>query len=233
MADEKTNEIETEKNKPVKSKEKKEDGIPLVLMIGGALGGVVMIIVSVIIGTIIANKLFPPQIGTAVVEEEHTTTDGKGHHKKLEPFPEDNEIEGTISLLEDSDWLTFDSCKIQTNVKSPAGMIGIIDVAVSYKPHYVEELTIKGFLQEPGVDGHGNPTSGGANKESTLYKKLKLNVSSALLGFIGSHTADELQNMQSNGTLSDSLKVNLKQPFKDIGLIVGKVDITSFIIARM
>lgn len=237
MADEKPEvEIDAKEAKSTKKekKPKKEGGIPILIMAGGALGGVIMIIVSVIIGTVIANKLFPPVVPAVTGEEQVASEDAGQHTKKLKPFPEDGEDMGEgISLLEDSEWLTFDSNKTQTNLKSPAGMIGIIDIAATYKPYYVEELTEKGFLEEPGTDSHGNPTPAGANKESGLYKKLKLNVTSALIDFISSHTAEELQNLQSSGKLSDSLKTKLKNPFKDIGLIVGKVDITQFIIATM
>jgi hypothetical protein len=54
-----------------------------------------------------------------------------------------------------------------------------------------------------------------------------------LIDFISKHSSSELQNLQSNGSLGDSLKVSLKKSFKDIGLVVGKVDVTYFMIARM
>ena len=241
MADEKVNEnVGDEKEAPAKKEKKqkpptKEGAIPMVLMIGGAFGGVVMIIVSVIIGTVIANKLFPPvSFPVAAVEEHHEENQHEDEHgkAKLKSFPEED-MEDDISLLQDGDWLTIDDCKAQTNVKGNASMMGIITIAAMYKPHYVEELSHKGFLTEAGKDGHGNPTPPGVNKESELYKRLKLNIKTALTSYISKHTADELQDMQSHGELADSLKGTLKKSFRDIGLIVGRVDITEFLVAKM
>ena len=238
MADEKINE-EAENESPIKKEKKqktprKEGEIPMLFMIGGALGVVVMIIVSVIIGTVIANKLFPP-VGFSVAsveghgDGEHEDEDGK---VKLKPFVEED-IEDTISLLQDEKWLTIDNCKAQTNVKGSASTLGIITIAAIYKPYYTEELSNRGFLTEGGKDGHGNPLPPGVNKESELYKKLQVNIKSALTSFISKHTAEELQDLQSNGDLPDSLKSALKNPFKDIGLVLGKVDITDFMVTKI
>ncbi|MCL2040399.1 MAG: hypothetical protein FWG85_08250 [Bacteroidetes bacterium] len=240
MADKNINEMEDENNEqssPPKNKKTKSEGsIPLILMIGGALGGVIMIIVSVIIGTVIANKLFPPVAPVMMPADEHhdTANDEKHPKDKLNTFPDDYEIDESISLLEDGEWLTFDSCKSQTNVKNNPNKLCIIDVAAIYKPHYVDLLTDKGFLtKSEGKDLHGNPIPPGVNKTSELYKKLQRNVTSALISFIGTHTEEELLYLKGNGQLSDSLKVALKEPFKDIGLIVGKVDVTYFIISKI
>jgi len=235
MAVEKINE-EVESNVAESTKKKKKEkslqkkgAISILLMVGGALGVVIMIIASVIIGTVLANKLFPPQTGMIVVTDDEDTD--KKHLKKLKPFPTDDEdFEDTISLLQDDEWLTFDDCKSQTNVRGST-TICVIDIAVTYKPYYVEELKAKGFLTKPGKDSHGNPTLAGVNKNHDLFIKLKRNVKTSLLDFISKHTASELQGMQSSGTLSDSLKMYLKNSFKDIGLVIGKVDVTYFIIS--
>ena len=239
MADEKINNEEEHKNEPSSKKEKKtkpEGSIPLALMIGGALGGVVMIIVSVIIGTIIANKLFPPILPVGVVAEEHhaETKEEEEHKEKLKAFPDDLGIEDSISLLEDGDWLTFDSCKSSTNIKNSPNKLCVIDIAAIYKPYYVDVLTEKGFLKKgEGKDVHGNPIPAGVDKNSDLYKKLQRNVTSALISFISTHTEEELLHLRSNSELSDSLKIALKASFKDIGLIIGKVDVTYFLVTKM
>ena len=232
MANENKNEeIESENTESTKKSKKqkapkKEVAIPIPLMIGGALGVVIMIIASVIIGTVLANKLFPPHSGTIIVAEEDEEINEKKQTKKHKPFPEEDEdFENAISLLQDGEWLTLEDNKAQTNVKGST-TICVIDIAVTYKAHYVEELKNKGFLVETGKD---SPPS--ANKDNELYVKLKRNVKTSLLDFISKHTASELQDMQSSGKLSENLKVHLKNSFRDIGLVIGKVEITYFIIS--
>jgi flagellar basal body-associated protein FliL len=224
---------ESKKKKQKPSKEKKEGEIPLVLMIGGALGGVIIIIVSVIIGTIVANKMFPPQIGPIAEGENTEKVAEEGEHKeKLPAFPTDEKYDDALSLLEEDDWLNFNSERIQTNV-SGGGKICILNIAIYYKPFWVKTLTEKGFLRPESEGGHGAMIPGGADTTNALYVKLKQSVSSKLLEFIGSHSEIDLQSMQSEAKLAETLKEYLKPTFKDTGLLVGKVEVTYFMLARM
>lgn len=222
------------KTKPAKSADKGQ--LPLLLMIGGALGGVIMIIVSVVIGTVIAQKLFPPQMGAPVETEEHAEAEGEHGHavEKLAPVPdgEDMSEEGAPSnLLADAGTLTFKSGKLASNTKGSANTVCLLEFVAEYKPYYVEQLTAKGFLTEAGVDAHGNPAPPGVDTTNELYQKLKLSVASEMMLFFNSKTSTEIHNMQSIGVLSDTLKNVLKKPFKETGLQIGRVSISGFNIA--
>jgi len=222
---------QNEKKSKKEKTSKNEESIPLMLMIGGAVGGVVLIIVSVIIGTIIANKLFPPIPPVIVTASEQTENQNSN---KLKPFPADDSIEASIPLLEDGQWYVFDSCRMQTNVKNNPNRLCIIIIAATYKPHYVELLTQKGFLiPEKGKDNNGKPLPPSINKTSDHYKELERNIRSAMLDFIAQHTEEELLTLRGNGQLNDELKIVLKKPFEDNGLFLKKVDIIDIFITKI
>jgi hypothetical protein len=146
-------------------------------------------------------------------------------------FRSDDKYDDALSLLEEDDWLYFNSERIQTNV-SDGNKICILNIAISYKPFWIKALTEKGFLRPESEGSHG-PIPGGADTTNPLYVKLKQSVSSKLLEFIGSHSEIDLQSMQSEAKLTETLKEYLKPTFKDIGLLVGKVEVTYFMLARM
>ncbi|MDR0927907.1 MAG: hypothetical protein LBO69_09135 [Ignavibacteria bacterium] len=233
--------------KEKKTKEPNEDGKPSTILIaGGAAGLMILIIISVIVGSVIAQKMFPIEASAVVATEETEHAEGDEHSaKKLPPMPDGEEGgEDVISMLADDSWLSFSSDKIQTNPSDNARAVCILNVAVTYKPYYVDQLTARGFLipaPAAGGGGHGEAPAHEegakvpmiADTNNSIYKSLRQSVASTLGGFLGSHTQASLQAMQSSNTLTDTLKSVLKTPFRNTGLIVGKVEITNFMIAPM
>jgi hypothetical protein len=202
--DEVAEEIEPSPKKAPKPAPKKSGQIPLPLIIGGAFGCVVMIVVSVIVGTIVAQQFFPPPIVVVKEitkevepeEEEHADEHGGGHgakKQKLEPIPEDEEIEDDSPLLADSDWLTFNSEKYAGNTRTP-GKMAVLEFVITYKPFRVDILKHKGFLTEAGVDGHGNPTPPGVDEKCDLYKEFQRNIKSKMMLFIAQSSDAELSS---------------------------------------
>jgi len=223
--------VEPSKKKTKAPKPKKDGDIPIVLIVGGALGGVVLIILSVVIGTVVANKLFPPYvegIETAIKEvyanmvaKEEATND----NKKL-PFPdEDTGFEDSQLLTADADWHTFTSGEVTTNTKNSTTMFGIVSIAVDYSLHYKEELIARGFATVAGKDA---PIE--IDDKSQIYQRFQLAVTSVINDFIGSHTSEELQSMRQE--LGAKIREELKPTFRSFGLVIGNVKITKFIVAR-
>ena len=244
------------KEKPPKAP-KKEGDIPLVLMLGGAIGGVVLIIISAALGTIVANKLFPPTEDSvkstilaafAKIQAEEAEAKAKEaeekeaeeKHHSLPGWDDNATLEDSYLFVADAEWYSVDG-KITTNVRNSMSTYVSVDVTVNYRVHYKEELTARGFLAAGGGEGeggghggHGAEGGGGGpmtvNTSSELYKKLVAGLAGKLTEFMGSHTEAELQNMRPE--LSEKLKEELKQTFREFGLIIGKVDVTKFVLAR-
>jgi len=223
-----------------KSKPKKEGEIPIILIAGGALGGVVLIILSVVIGTIVANKLFPPYyegIENAIQEvyadmkkKEETTEDAK-EQRKLPAFPdEDTGFEGSHLFAADVEWFTFVSSDITTNTRGSTQMFAQVKVSIDYNIHYKEELVARGFaVEEPAAEKGASPTLK-VIESSTLYKRFNLAVESKINDFIGLHSDAELQAMRQS--FGEKLREELKPTFREFGLIIGKVNVTKFIVTR-
>ena len=159
--------VHTPDSKSKVAKPKKEGDVSVVLMIGGALGAVVLIIVSAIIGTVIANRIFPPYIiempapPPPVVEEKtDDSSKEKKKKKKLESTEDDDddddeESDGSGSkLLGHHELYTFKSDKVTTNVKGSTVIFGQLTIAVNYKLLYLDELSDKGF-----ITGYTKPAS--------------------------------------------------------------------------
>jgi len=231
--------VEPSKDKKGKKepKPKKEGGPPIVLIAGGALGGIILIVLSVVIGTIVANKLFPPYLEgfeTAVKEAIENmelpapVIQGTGT-RNLEPFPDDDELEGSNLFAAGANWFTLNSGKITTNVRGSNSMFVSVIVAVDYSLHHKEELVARGFAVAETADKNAEPTYN-VDENSTLYQRFKIAVGSKINDFIGSHSEGELQAMRHE--LGEKLREDLRPTFRDFGLVIGRVNVTQFLIAR-
>jgi len=224
--------VEPSKKKTKEPKPKKEGDIPILLIIGGALGGVVLIILSVVIGTIVANKLFPPYIEgieTAIKEVyakiEKNDATPNNNNKKLQFPDEDTGFEGSQLFAADEGWHTFSSGKITANVRNSTSMYLIVDIAIDYKLFHKEELIARGFAVEQGKNEP--PT---VDTNSAMYKRLKVEVASKLNDFAASHSEVELQEMRLN--FGEKIREELKPTFQSFGLQIGKVNVPVFNFGR-
>jgi uncharacterized membrane protein len=237
--DEKSTEA-VENSKKKAPKPKKEGGTPIVLIAGGAFAGVIVIILSVIIGVIIANMLFPKifKEGEAPEPEkiEKTAEEiAKEETEKLaENFPDNEEYDKKSLLLSGEEWYSFKSDKITTNVKGSVNTFVATSIMVDYRAYFKDELISKGFLLKGEGDSPETPVPPTVDTTSALYQKLKQIISSKMNDFIGMHTEGELQQMRTDEVLkfSDRFKEYLKPTFKDFGLVIGEVYIVEFMFAR-
>jgi hypothetical protein len=225
----------TDDSKKKVKKPRKEGEIPVILIVGGAFAGVIVIILSVIIGVIIANTLFPQAFkADAKAETEQTEkTDEIDKKEKLEEPVPDGEYDSRSLLLSGDEWYSFKSDKITTNVKNSINTFVVMSVMVDYQVHFKEELTAKGFLKA-AEEAAENPLPPAVDTTSALYQKLKQIVASRINDFIGTYSEQELQQMRTDAQLkfSDRFKEYLKPTFKDFGLIIGEVHFVEFMFAR-
>lgn len=259
--DEAVEEVAETKSKKKPAKPKKEGGdTPILLMIGGALGAVVLIIVSVIIGTLITHKLFfsYPTDRQVVVkekddkaekedkdkedEEEKKKKEDEEKEKKLPPIPDDlDELDVASKLLSMDDWYTIETAKITSNTRGSMNWFAIARVSINYKAYYKEELERKGFLVPAkaaggGEGGHGGAAPAGAeakfdvDQKGDFYKQFSQTLTAKINDFLSTHTAQELQANRLN--LSTELREFLKQTFKEYGLIIGEVKFLEWMVAQ-
>lgn len=219
------------------AKARAEGDIPLPLIIGGALGAVILIIISVIAGNVVANKLFPPSVESIKVAlAEYTaaqhTESNENAAKKLNDVPDIDMSNESELFAAGAEWLTFEGKKITTNVKD--GQMLLVDVSIGYKLYHKEELIARGFAKPAGGGGgHGEAASDTeameADTTNPLYKKFHNDLKSQINTFFAMYTRTDLEAMRSNNGLADKLKEFVKPTFKKFGLQIGDVSFPQFL----
>ncbi len=208
--------LEQEEGKAEKKakKEKKEGGLPLPMIIGGAAGLVILIALSVILGTIIASNFFAPQQASVQAVENADKANDKS--KKKIPADEDDP-----DAPADDDMHIFETGKITTNTKGASNIYVVLELAVDFKPYDPEDEKMKALVNEKGE----------INKELPLYNKLKMQVTSQITNVLASYTEPELQAARPE--LNNIMRTQLKSVFRKFELKLGDVHVVTFLVQQM
>ncbi len=212
---EETEKQEPEKPEKKKKKEKKEGGgggLSLPLIIGAAFGIIILIVVSVIIGIVVANK-FMGGHDSAEGEAKGKTEQQAGKEKKEDPYSQE---ESYLSKLEGV--MFMETGRITTNPKNGSSMFVVVNLALEFKKMNEDSDELKAIADKEGK----------LNIENPLVQKMVAKIKGKINQMIGSYTEAELQQNRPN--LPEMFKKELKPVFKEFELMLGNVSIQEFII---
>lgn len=210
---EQKNELEgTEKQEPLKPEKK---GLSLPLIIGAAVGVLVIIVLGVVLGVVVASKFFAP---------EHSADSGEGEGKakkektvKAKDFDEDFDQEGG-HLAKLHDIILMETGRITTNPKGAASVFVVVNFGMEFKKMDPDNEALKTLTDKAGVLDMGNP----------VMKKLMARMRGVLNNMLASYTQEELLDKRTE--LPDLVKKEILPIFRDYQLSLGNVTLQEFII---
>lgn len=198
-----------QKQEPVipKKKEKKQGGggLSLPMLIVAGVGGLLLILVTVIFGYFIATKLFPSQ--PVVVQGVQQTESVK----KEKTEEEEDETADVHELL------YMEIGRITTNPKDAPTVFVVINLSFEFKPRNKDDEAMKEVIGKEGL-----------NLESPIIKKMQGRIKSAINNFLASTTMAELNTKRPE--LQKLFLELLKPTFKDYGFKLYNVSLLEFIV---
>lgn len=228
---------EEEQDKKAKTKTKKpkkEGALSLPVIIGIAVGAVVLIVASVVIGSFVASKLFPTQGGgnSATLDTaDITAAIQKANREMLEAQQKEGKTPEEIDDMEAErmssmpDVLVFETGKIVSNPRGNANVLIVLELALDFRVYDKENKT---SMEIVTIEGKDDAVTRTINFESTSYKKLKTRVTSNLNELIATYSEAEFQGMR--GDLKNIIRTQLRPVFRNFGLQLGEVQIVTFLI---
>lgn len=210
MSEHKNDQEEVEKQEPLKPEKK---GLSLPLIIGAAVGVLVIIVLGVVLGVVITTKFFGPE------HTEETATDGKAKKEKVTKSTVDEEFDtegGYLSKLHDI--ILMETGRITTNPKGAASVFVVVNFGMEFKKMDPDNDELAKLVDAKGV----------LDMEHPAMKKLMARMRGVLNNMLASYTQDELLSKRSE--LPDLVKKEMKPIFRDYELSLGNVTIQEFII---
>ncbi|MGI6370328.1 MAG: hypothetical protein GX372_01740 [Ignavibacteria bacterium] len=218
--------------KTKEAKAKKEGALSLPVIIGISVGAVVLIIASVVVGSIVASKLFPTQGGGAVLDTANITAAiQKANREILEAKTKEGKTPEEIDEMEAEkmsnmpDILVFETGKIVSNPRGNANVFIVLELALDFRVYDEENKTSMEIVK---IEGKDEAATREINFESTGYKKLKTRITSNLNELIATYSEAEFQAMR--GDLKNIIRTQLRPVFRNFGLQLGEVQIVTFLI---
>ncbi len=209
MSDAKPEEVE--KQEPEKPK-KSSGGLSLPLIIGAAVGVLVIIVLGVVLGMVVASKFFPSQPAEAGHEGDKKEHSVKDKHAKEFESTDESYLSGGHDVI------FMETGRITTNPKGASSIFVVMNFGLEFKKMDPENEELKGF-----ADAHGK-----LNLEDPVFIKLNAKIKGKINQFAASYTDVELQEKRTE--LPELLKKELRSVFKDYELVLGSVTVLEFII---
>lgn len=204
---------EAEKQEPLKPE--KKGGLSLPLIIGAAVGILVIIILGVVLGVVVASKYFGSGHSEAPIDGDGKAK--KEHVAKSETAEDEFDTEGGyLSKLHDV--MIMETGRITTNPKGAASVFVVVNFGLEFKKMDPDNEELKALAGKEGE----------LNMEHPIMKKLMAKMRGVLNNMIGSYTQDEL--LAKRAELPELVKKELKPIFRDYELSLGSITIQEFII---
>ena len=191
-------------------------------------GAIVLINLSVIIGTIVASNLFEKGGGGATAEDIKTVVQQtlekelEGTSKKNKT-PEELDSMDLANMSKMDDMLTFETGKITSNSKGSSNTFVVLELAIDFRIYDKENPKTKDIAK-----GEGDKTE--LNLESPTLKKIKIRITSKINELIATYSEAEFQAMRPE--LKNIIRTQLRPIFSDFNLQLGDVQIITFIIQQ-
>lgn len=220
----------TKKGKKTKPpKVKKEGAVPLPMIIGASVGAVLLITVSVIVGTIVASSIFGEKSESEastekIVEAVQEALKGElGTITKSGKTPEELDSMEVANMSKGADVLTFETGKITSNSKGSSNTFVVIDLSIDFRIYDKENTVTKELTK-----GEGEKLE--LNLESSVLKKIKNRITGKINELIASYSEQEFQSMRPE--LKNIIRTQLRPVFHNFGLQLGEIQILTFIIQQ-
>ncbi len=208
---------ELEKQEPEKPKKKEKSegkgGLSLPIIIIGSVGGLILIVVTVVFGYFVATKLFPqqPVIVNGVAATEHKTEGHGDAHSEKEGEDEDEDADHHHSAY-------METGRITTNPKDAPATFVVLNLSIEFEPKDPEDPT---FVE--AIDKHG-----ALKMDAPIMKKLLGKIKSTINNSLASMTLTELNSKRPE--LTKMYKDTLKPVFKSYALKLYDVGLIEFIV---
>ncbi len=198
--------VDGEKQEPLKPEKK---GMSMPLMIGAAVGVLVIVMLGVVLGVVVASKFIMPQPAAT-----HEATAAKSGHSS-----NSGEFESEGRMLKNlHEVMLLETGRITTNPKGEASVFVVVNFGMEFKKLDPDNEELKKIAGAEGEVDHENP----------IMKKLMATMRGKLNNMLASYTKDEL--LAKRGELPEMVKKELKPIFKEYELALGNVTIQEFII---
>lgn len=204
-----------EKHEPEKPKKEKKPMGPLSLpmIIGLAVGVILLVIASVIVGIVVASKFFAPHTEEAADAEGTKKAKTEKHAPKEDPYAEG---ESYLARLEGVVYM--ETGRITTNPKGQSAMFVVVNLGLEFKLMDAENEGLAEMMDKEGK----------LNMESPITKKLMARIRGSINELLASYTEADLQTNRPK--IPELIKQQLKPIFRDFELTLGNVTIQEFII---
>ncbi len=208
-----SDELEKQEPEKPKKKEKKEGkgGLSLPIIIIGSVGGLILIVVTVIFGYFVATKLFPqqPVVVNGTAATEHKSDSHSDANSEDEEDDEDADHEHSAYM---------ETGRITTNPKDAPATFVVLNLSLEFEPKKPDDPE---FAE--AIDGHGE-----IKMDAPIMKKLLGKIKSTINNSLASMSLADLNAKRPE--LTKMYKDTLKPVFKSYNLKLYEVGLIEFIV---
>lgn len=207
-----SDDLEKQEPEKPKKKEKKEGkgGLSLPIIIIGSVGGLILIVVTVIFGYFVATKLFPQQpviVNGSVATEQKSDSHSDAHHEEEENEDADHHHSAYM-----------ETGRITTNPKDAPATFVVLNLSIEFEPKDPKDPV---FAE--AIDAHG-----AIKLDAPIMKKLLGSIKNTINNSLASMTLTELNAKRPE--LTKMYKDTLKPVFKSYDLKLYEVGLLEFIV---